>query len=248
MFGNQRLERGDGAGLQDHAREMTPARSSGCRPWETPAPRRRRELLAGVGDPVRIHREADPPHAVEIGLAVHLAEELPLLEPDAVLAGDRSAQADAQAQDLRRQDLRAIVRAGLAAVVEDERVEVAVAGVEHVGDADAVRSRQRFDGRQRLAQPGTRDDAVLHDEVRAEASDRRERALAALPDPGALVLVGRDARVRCAGCRQDPHQPLELHGHLRVFALELHDQDGRRARWGSPPAPLPRRRPSRGDP
>ena len=87
---------------------------------------------------MRIHRETDPPHAIEI-CVVHLGEELPLLDPDAMFARDRSAQADAQAQDLRGQDLRAIVGARLAAVVEDQGVQVAVAGMEHVRDADAVR-------------------------------------------------------------------------------------------------------------
>ena len=34
----------------------------------------------------------------------------------------------------------------------------------------------------------------------------------------------------CPGGRQDPHQALEFHCHLRVFALELHDEHGRRVR------------------
>ena len=85
-----------------------------------------------------------------IGLVVHLAEELPLLQADAVLAGDRAAEADAEAEDLGRQDLGAIVRARLAAVVENQRVQVAVARVEDVGDANAVLARQCLDRRRAL--------------------------------------------------------------------------------------------------
>ena len=70
-----------------------------------------------------------------------------------MLAGDRSAERDAQPEDLGGQRLGAIVRAGLASVEEDQRMQVAVAGVEDVGDADAVLRRQLLDGDQRLTQP-----------------------------------------------------------------------------------------------
>ena len=81
-------------------------------------------------------------------------QEVALLEADAVLAGDRPAERDAQPQDVGGQRFGALERAGLAAVEEDERVQVAVAGVEHVGDADAVLARDSsLDADQRLAQP-----------------------------------------------------------------------------------------------
>src|SRR5215212_3341766 len=76
------------------------------------------DLLARVGDAVRIHRLPHPSHAVEIRLAVHLCEKLPLLQPDAVLARNRSAQADAHAQDLGCQHLRPVMRSRLTAVVQ----------------------------------------------------------------------------------------------------------------------------------
>ena len=45
---------------------------------------------------------------------------------------------DAEPQDVRRQPLGAFERAGLAAIEQDQRVQVAVAGMKHVGDAQAV--------------------------------------------------------------------------------------------------------------
>src|SRR4051812_39690732 len=88
------------------------------------------DLLARVREAARIHRLADPPNAVEIRLAVHLSEKLPLLQAHAVLARNRSAQADAHAQDLGRQHLRPVVRSRLTAVVQNERMQVPVARVE----------------------------------------------------------------------------------------------------------------------
>ena len=98
-------------------------------------------FLPGLATPCGSIGVTQAAHAVEIRGAVHLAEKGALLEADAVLAGDRSAEADAQAEDLGGQDFGAIVRACLTAIVEDQRVQVAVAGMEHVGDADAVCAR-----------------------------------------------------------------------------------------------------------
>ena len=79
-------------------------------------------------------------------------------------------------------------------VEEHERVQVAVAGVEDVGHPDAARRRTIVgDAAQHLGQRGARDDAVLHDVVRADPADRGERRLAALPEQRPLGVVGRDA-------------------------------------------------------
>ena len=53
------------------------------------------------------------------------------------------AIAQADAQDLAAQLFGFFLLAGDRGVVQDERVQVAVAGVEHVGDRQAVRSRAR---------------------------------------------------------------------------------------------------------
>src|SRR4029453_909159 len=124
-----------------------------------------RELLAAVRQLLWIHRQTQAAHAVDGGRVVHLAEKLPLLESDAVLAGDRSAKPDAEADDFCSEHLGAIVRARFAAIVEDQRMEVAVAGMKDVGDANAVLPRQRLDGDQRLAKACARNDPILDDEV-----------------------------------------------------------------------------------
>src|SRR3712207_4398553 len=74
-------------------------------------------------------------------------------------------------------------------VVEDERVQVAVAGVEDVGDAHAVLLTDLGDPLQDLPELRARDDGVLYVVVVADAAHRRERRLAALPEEGSLCIV-----------------------------------------------------------
>jgi hypothetical protein len=62
-----------------------------------------------------------------------------------VLAGDRAAVLDAQVQDRAGQLLGGALSSRRCVVVEHQRVQVAVAGVEHVGDPDAGLGRERRD-------------------------------------------------------------------------------------------------------
>ena len=73
--------------------------------------------------------------------AEHVRQILALLHADAVLAGDRAAHLDAHAQDSAGERLGALQRARLAAIVKDERMQVAVARMKHVGAADARLAR-----------------------------------------------------------------------------------------------------------
>ena len=56
-----------------------------------------------------------------------------LLDADAVLAGHRAADLDAELEDAVAELDRLLRLAGLVRVEEDQRMQVAVAGVEHVG-------------------------------------------------------------------------------------------------------------------
>ena len=89
-------------------------------------------------------------------------------------------------------DFGALWFAGDAAIVEDERVQVAVAGVEDIGHAQFVFVAQAFDGGERLAQPAARHHAILHDMV-GPSRPTAENALAPLPDAGAVGIVDGDA-------------------------------------------------------
>ena len=95
---------------------------------------------------------------------------------------------DAQLEDARRHLERAR-RALLGPVVQHQRVQVAVAGVEHVADPQAVLGLQLADAAQHLGQLRPRDHAVLHVVVGRHAAHRGERGLAALPHQRPLLGV-----------------------------------------------------------
>src|SRR6202008_1980115 len=113
-----------------------------------------------------------------------------------------TAVAQADAQDLARDLFRFRFFTRDARVVEDERVQVAVAGVEDVGDAQAGLRAERGD----LAQHGrdvlARDHAVLDVIVRRDAADRGERGLAAFPGQRAFRVVLRGTDLERAGIAQ----------------------------------------------
>ena len=110
-------------------------------------------------------------------------------------------------------------------VVEHERVEVAVAGVEDVADAEPVLARELADPPQHLGQLRPRDDAVLHVVVGRHPAHRREGALAAEPEQRPLGVVARDPHLEGAAVAADPVDGgrvlLDLHGD----AVELDEQE-----------------------
>ena len=59
-----------------------------------------------------------------------------------MLAGQHAADLDAELQDLGAELLGAVEFARLVGIVEDQRMQIAVAGMKDVGDAQAVFLRQ----------------------------------------------------------------------------------------------------------
>ena len=114
----------------------------------------------------------------------------PVSEPPASMHASRMATARL---------LRALGLAGHAGVVEHERVQVAVARVEDVADAQAVLALQLGDPAQHLGEPGARDDPVLDVVVAADAAHRGEGRLAPLPEERALGVVGGRANLHAPG-------------------------------------------------
>ena len=119
-----------------------------------PAPRRRaaasgRACPGSRARPDRT-RARSALHHREVVLAEHQRHRARLVGADAVLAGDRAARVDARLEDPARELLGARGLALDAAVVEDERMQVAVAGVEDVADAQPVLARELVDAAQHL--------------------------------------------------------------------------------------------------
>ena len=148
--------------------------------------------------------------------------QVALLDADAVLAGQAAADLDAEPQDVGAERLGLLEVARLVGVVEDQRVHVAVAGMEHVGDPEPVARGQLADPAQHERQLADRDRAVEADVV-GDLAHRPERRLAPLPDQRAL--------------RRRP----ALAQHLGPVPPGDRDDPAPAARRSRPPSPRPRR-------
>ncbi len=122
------------------------------------------------------------------------------------------------------------------AVVEDERVEVAVAGVEDVADPEAVLGRELVDPPQHLGQLRARHDAVLDVVVGADPAHRGEGGLAPAPDRARARPRPRRCGARSAPfARQISSTAARSSSTCGGDAVELDDQH--RAAPGGYPAP-----------
>src|SRR5258705_502457 len=117
---------------------------------------RSREDLPGVASAGRVEGEAEQLHGVQIVGAEHARQVAGLVHPDAVLAGDRAAVGDALVEDGAGQHLGRGRLLRACVVEEHERVQVAVAGVEHIRDSDAGLYGQLADPIEHLGQRGAR--------------------------------------------------------------------------------------------
>ena len=201
--------RGPGA-LARHHRCTSPDFTAGCStppgPGFSPQSRERGEDLARVEGLLRVEGGADPLHGLEVGLAEHVGHVGGLLGAHAVLPGDGAAAPHAHAQDVAAQVLGPLLLAAVPGVVEHERVEVAVAGVEDVGDPQAVVLGHRLDLAQHRRDLGAGDGAVLDQVVGGDAPHRGEGALAPLPHELPLGLAPRQPQLERARLAGDLHR------------------------------------------
>src|SRR5687767_13601691 len=98
----------------------------------------RRHCLARVEEPVLVERALHRVESLELGRPELKAHVVHFLDSDAVLAGDRAPDADRELEDLAAESFGALELAGFVGVVQDQRMEVAVAGVENVSAAQPV--------------------------------------------------------------------------------------------------------------
>src|SRR3954454_16910904 len=195
-----------------------------------PAQARRRKDLAGVAQRLRVERAAQELHDVEVVGGEH-ATHLPLLVmTDAVFAGDGAAVLEAQLEDARGHRF-GLFRLAARLVEQHERMQVALTGMEDVGDADARRCAQLGDVAQDLRQCRPRDHTVLHDVVPADPADRGERRLAATPDLHPFRVVDGQPHLERAGRLTVALDESEVRLDLRLGPVQLDDEDRTRADW-----------------
>src|SRR5215218_3687820 len=147
-----------------------------------------------------------------------------------MLPGERASVLQAGEHDLPGELLGPLGLSLHVVVVEDERVQVAVAGVEDVRDPQAVLAAEVGDLLQYLPELRARDDGVLHVVVVGDASHRPKGRLAALPEERPLFVVLGDPDLRGVRLLADVDDAIELVRHLGLGTVQLHDQDRARLR------------------
>ena len=146
-----------------------------------------------------------------------------------MLSGDGSSQPYAEPQDLTGEFLCPLKLAIDPAIIENQRVEVAVSGMEYVSYTKAVTRAKLFYFPQRLTKTTTGDHPILHQEVRAEPPGCGKGALPSLPDPGPFLLVLCLDNLAGSGGLDQLKQAKPLRLDLLGRPLELNDQDRGRA-------------------
>ena len=103
-----------------------------------------------------------------------------------MFAGQAAADLAAEFQDVGAEGLAQLQIAGLVGVEEDQRVHVAIPGMEDVGDVEAVVLRHFADPLQHIGQFGNRDRAV-ETHIVVDLPHRAKGRLAPGPDTGAFI-------------------------------------------------------------
>ena len=100
-------------------------------------------------------------------------------------------------------------------------MHVAVAGVEHVGHAQAVFAGQVTDALEYPRQFAARDGAVHAVVVRGNAPHRREGVLAPGPEAHAFGLIAGQPHLAGAGLRQHRGHPFAVVVHIGLHAVQF---------------------------
>ena len=186
-----------------------------------------RDGLAGIEQAQGVEGGLEGVEGVDLCRSELDAHLVDLFPADPVLAGDRAAYRDAELKDGAAQGLGLLQVALQVGVVEYQGVKVAIAGVEDVGDPQAMDLRKAAHLGQDEGQGLPRDgpvDAVI---VGRKSSHGGEGALAARPESSALGLVAGDAHRGGARLPKEAGDPLDLLDDVLVLAVDLTEQDGR---------------------
>ncbi len=184
------------------------------------------EDLARVEDLGRVEGAFDPLLLGEVVLVEHGLHQVALLDADAMLAGEHAADLDAEPEDVGAERLGRLDLARDVRVVEDQRVQVAVAGVEDVGDAQAVLARHLLHAVEDEGQLLARDRAVHAQIVGRQAAGGGEGVLAAGPEGQALGLALGHLAVGAAMLAGDAADDADQVVDLGRGPVELADQQG----------------------
>ena len=149
----------------------------------------RGNCLAGIEQPVRVESGLEGVKLRQFIAAELCAHLVDLLHAHAVFPGDGAAHLDAEVEYPPGEGLGPLEFSGPVGVVEDERVKVAVAGMEYIGHPEVVFLRPHLHPPQHLGQALSGYGAVDAVVIRRDAPHGGKRHLPALPEQQALGFV-----------------------------------------------------------
>jgi hypothetical protein len=149
--------------------------------------------FAGIERGIGIEGVMDASHEIEIGVGEDQRHELGLFHADTVLAGERAADFDAVTDDFGGGLHGAFELRGVARIVQNDGVQIAVPGMKNVADLKAELRANLLDAAESLRKFRTRDDAIEDVIAGSEAAERAEGVLAAFPKEFTFGIVTSDA-------------------------------------------------------
>ncbi len=142
-----------------------------------------------------------------------------------MFAGNAPPHLDAPVQDLGTQLHRLPDLFLIAAIVEDEGMEIAIARMEDVGHREAVLSREVLNLFENNRKLGPRDDRVLQVAVRADLAHGSQGCLPPLPKELAFFIVLGDSDLPEPVRLKYLHDEISQHIYLCLGPVQLHQKD-----------------------
>src|SRR2546423_14835948 len=125
----------------------------------------------------RIENASQLLHSVEVRGAKLLGHEIDLLHANAMLASDAAAECDTFFQNFFASMDGAFHLVWITFIIQDERMDVAIAGVENICDPQPISAAGLLNEFHYFWKFRTRHDSILGEVIRAEPANGSGRAL-----------------------------------------------------------------------
>ena len=147
-----------------------------------------REYLARIQLALRVKDALDALLLLQVLFIEHRGHELFFLKADTVFTGQDATDFHAQAQDIRTELFGFFQFLRVVRIKQDQRVQVAVAGMKHVCHLQSVLVRHFPDPGQYVGEFPARDGAVHTVVIRRNIPQRRKGRFSSGPDAHAFFL------------------------------------------------------------
>lgn len=189
------------------------------------------EHFVGAEIAERIEGVAEVFHGGEVAGREHFVHEADFFDADAVFAGDAAAGGEAFVEDFIAGVENAADLLGVAFVEEQNRMNVAIAGVKNIDNANIVSLANFDDFLEDVRQLSARDDAVLGAIARAEAADGAEGLLPTFPELEAFFFVASEAHFASAAAGANIDDLVALLIEAGFETIDFDEQDRLGIEW-----------------